>query len=90
MGKNDGDSVITGHDGGGVGAAATMIVKERLAAVKQPAASVARIVKVEVPAVVGVPESTPAAVRVRPAGSVPTVTPKEYGAVPPLPVKVVR
>ena len=34
-----------------------------------------RIVKVDVPALVIVPESTPAAVSVRPAGSAPLVTP---------------
>ena len=36
---------------------------------KHPFASVPRMVKVEVPAVVGVPASTPAAVSVMPAGS---------------------
>ena len=56
---------------------------------KHAFASVARMVKVEVPAVVGVPASTPAAVRVMPAGSAPVVTPNLYGAVPPLAVSVV-
>ena len=51
-------------------------------------ASVPRTVNTEVPGVVGVPDSAPAAVSVRPAGSVPMVTPKLYGAVPPLPVIV--
>ncbi len=37
---------------------------------------------------VGVPASTPAAVSVRPAGSVPLVTPKLYGEAPPLPAIV--
>lgn len=55
---------------------------------KQPFASVRRTVNVEVPLVVGVPESTPADVSVRPAGSTPPVTPKLYGAVPPLPLIV--
>src|SRR5476649_1127252 len=40
------------------------------------------------PAVKGVPANTPAAVSVRPFGNTPLVTPKLYGAVPPLPVIV--
>ena len=64
----------------------TDIVNARSA--KHPRASVPRMVNVEGPAVVGVPEITPAEVSVRPAGSVPAVTLKVYGAVPPLPVIV--
>jgi len=41
-------------------------------------------VKVDDPAVVGVPDNKPADVSVRPAGSVPAVTLKVYGVVPPL------
>src|SRR5688500_3458438 len=63
-----------------------MIVNERCA--KHPFASVPRIVKVEVPAVVGVPANWPPAVSVTPAGSAPAVTPKLYGPVPPLPTIV--
>jgi hypothetical protein len=65
---------------------AITIVKATLA--KQAFASVPRIVNGDVPAVVGVPASPPAAVRVTPAGSAPAVTPKLYGAVPPLPAIV--
>jgi hypothetical protein len=50
--------------------------------------SVAVIVKVDEPAVLGVPENTPADDRVKPAGSDPVVTENEYGAVPPVAVKV--
>lgn len=46
-------------------------------------ASVTVTVKLEVPAVVGVPEITPAALRLNPAGKVPDVTDHVYGAVPP-------
>jgi hypothetical protein len=58
---------------------------------KNPPASVTRMVNVEVPGAVGVPESrpsVPAGVRVTPAGSAPAVTLKLKGAVPPLPVSV--
>ena len=55
---------------------------------KAPVASVPRMVNVKVPGVVGVPESRPAGVRVRPGGSAPAVTLKLNGAVPPLPVSV--
>ena len=57
-----------------VGAAAT--TSAVAIARKHPFASVPRTVKLEVPTVVGVPASTPALVRVIPAGSAPTVTPK--------------
>ena len=86
FGSVAGDSVIAGQPGGGGGAAAITIANASVAT--HPLASVPRIVNVDVPAVVGVPASTPAAVSVRPAGSAPAVTPKLYGAVPPLPTIV--
>jgi hypothetical protein len=47
-------------------------------------ASVAVIVKLKVPATLGVPEMTPVvALNVRPLGSAPLETVKVYGAVPP-------
>ena len=45
------------------------------------------MVNVKVPDVVGVPDSTPAGVSVKPAGSAPVAV-KMYGAVPPLAVIV--
>ena len=81
-----GSSVIAGHTGGGIGAAAITSASTIVCA--QPFASMPRMVNVDEPAVVGVPASTPADVSVSPAGSAPTVTPKLYGAVPPLPVIV--
>ncbi len=45
-------------------------------------------VKLKVPPAVGVPLSTPAGDRVRPAGSAPAVTAKPYGATPPAAVIV--
>src|SRR5262249_8098802 len=50
--------------------------------------SVAVIVKLNGPEAVGVPESTPPVLSVRPAGKVPEVTANEYGAVAPLAVMV--
>ena len=85
-GSVEGASVMAGHSGGGGGAAAITIVYARLA--EHPFASVPWIVTGNVPAVAGDPESKPADVRVRPAGSVPAVTAKLNGAVPPLPVIV--
>jgi hypothetical protein len=53
------------------------------------AESVTVTVKLEVPAVVGVPEMTPVAgAKVRPVGRVPTVTDQVKGAVPPLAARV--
>ena len=46
------------------------------------------MVKLELPAVVGVPDSTPDDDSVIPPGSVPDDTAKLYGAVPPLAVSV--
>ena len=48
-----------------------------------PAASATLIVKFDVPAVVGVPLSTPAELNVNPAGSVPDVADHVNGVVPP-------
>jgi hypothetical protein len=48
--------------------------------------SLTAIVTVVLPACVGVPEMTPLDERLRPAGSAPSVTCQEYGAVPPEPV----
>jgi hypothetical protein len=47
-------------------------------------APVTRTVKLEVAAAVGVPPSTPAEDRVRPAGNVPADTDQLYGVVPPV------
>ena len=55
---------------------------------KQPLTSVARTVKVNRLAVVGVPEIAPPAESVRPAGSAPPVTVKVCGATQPLAVSV--
>jgi hypothetical protein len=52
--------------------------------------SVTLAVKLNVPAVVGVPEITPVdAARLNPAGSVPALTLQLYGVVPPLACNVV-
>ena len=53
-----------------------------------PAASLTCTVKLDVPAVVGVPESTPAAVSVNPAGNVPLASDHVYPGVPPLAANV--
>jgi hypothetical protein len=51
--------------------------------------SVTVTVKLEVPAVVGVPDITPVeALRIRPAGKLPVVTAHEYGVMPPVACKV--
>ena len=49
-----------------------------------PNASVTRTVKFDVPAVVGLPEMTPAADRVSPAGSEPDASDQVSGPVPPV------
>ena len=46
------------------------------------------MVKADGPTAVGVPESTPLALRVRPSGKVPLVSANVYGAVPPVAVKI--
>jgi hypothetical protein len=73
-----------------VEAAATTKVKDLVAVAAT--ASVTRMVKVELPVTVGVPEITPVEeLRERPVGNVPTVTVQlPYGAVPPVAVMVVE
>ena len=46
-------------------------------------------VNLEEPAVVGVPESLPLVLKLKPAGNVPRETRQEYGAVPPVAARVV-
>ena len=56
---------------------------------EHPAESVARMVNVGEPPVVGVPDNTPvAAFSVKPAGNAPVETANVYGPVPPPPVSV--
>ena len=83
------DSVGTeppGGGGGGGGPAGSWSVNARLPG--QPFASVAVIVKLKMPLVVGVPEMTAvvglAGIKVRPGGSAPLEIVKVYGGVPPL------
>jgi hypothetical protein len=52
--------------------------------------SVTFTVKVEEPAVVGVPEIVPPVERVKPAGKVPELILQEYGVVPPVAASVVE
>ena len=54
------------------------------------AASVTVTVKGNVPAVVGIPESIPEPLRVKPVGRVPIVTVQVYGAVPPVALRAVE
>lgn len=65
----------------------TMVSEYDLLAV-QPALSVTRTLKLAVPAAVGVPEITPPAERVNPAGNVPSDSDQVYGDMPPLAVSV--
>jgi hypothetical protein len=76
----------------GVGAAATVMLSDCVAvSAAGMFESVTIAVKLNVPAVVGVPEIVPlAAANVKPAGSVPVLTLQLYGAVPPLAVNVVE
>jgi hypothetical protein len=53
---------------------------------KQPALSVARTVKLALPAVVGVPVSWPSAASDSPCGSAPETSVNVYGEMPPLAV----
>jgi hypothetical protein len=55
-----------------------------VAAACSPAASVTVKPRLASPAVVGVPLNWPSLASARPAGNVPEVTAKVYGAVPPL------
>ena len=68
------------------GAPAGLIVSAN--ALVEEAPPVTSTVKLDVPAVVGVPLKTPAALRVNPAGGVPTVTNQLYGGVPPVAANV--
>ena len=76
--------------GGGVAAAAIVRVKLRETVAAVPVLlSVAVIVKVPVPAVVGVPLRAPLLLpRLNPGGREPVVTTKVYGARPPLAVRL--
>ena len=49
-----------------------------------PTVSVAVMVKLNVPLALGAPDSVPAAVKVRPVGTVPTVTENVESPVPPV------
>ena len=79
------ESLERSNEGGG---AAALIVKEKSFVAEAPLAPSTRTVKLEVPAVVGVPLRTPAADKLRPAGSVPGGTDQVYGIVPPVAVSV--
>ena len=61
-----------------------LIVTESPAVADTDALSVALTVKLAVPAVVGVPEMVPLALRFSPAGSEPVDTDQVYGGVPPV------
>ena len=75
----------------GVTAAATVMLNDFVAVCAVGAVeSVTLAVKLNDPAVVGVPEIVPlAAASVRPAGNAPALTLQLYGVVPPLAAKVV-
>jgi hypothetical protein len=76
--------VIVSGDGG----ALITKVAAKVAVCGVEAESVALIVKVLFPAAVGVPESTPAELNIRPAGRVPVLRLQVYGGVPPVAAKV--
>ena len=67
---------------------APVMITVNEAAPAQPSAPVARTVRVNVPAVVGVPETTPAVLSARPSGSAPALIVNWYGGVPPVAVSV--
>ena len=67
---------------GGVGAGAIVMCNALEA--DRLAASVTLAVKSKPPAVVGVPETTPAPDKVKPAGRVPPADDQVYGVVPPV------
>jgi len=67
---------------------AMAMLKLLVAVTAGEAESVTRTVKVDAAAVVGVPVMLPAALSVRPAGSVPLAIDQLYGEIPPLAVKV--
>ena len=70
------------------GGAAALIVMEKSFVDEALLAPVTRTVKLELPAVVGIPSRTPVADRLRPAGSVPADTDQLYGLVPPVAASV--
>jgi hypothetical protein len=70
------------------GGAAVLIVTEKSFVDEAASAPSTRTVKLEVPAVVGVPLRTPAADKFRPAGGVPEDTDQLYGVVPPVAASV--
>jgi hypothetical protein len=61
-----------------------MVMLEYVSVAVKLLASVTVTVNDAVPAAVGVPEITPLELRVNPAGSVPELTLKIYGVVPPV------
>ena len=63
-------------------------VAARVAVCGLASESVALTVNTLDPAAVGVPESTPAELKVRPPGKVPVLTLQVYGPVPPVAAKV--
>src|ERR1051326_5988286 len=67
---------------------AALITKVNSFVLVAPLASSASTVNVELPAVVGVPESTPALLRVKPTGKVPLERVQVYGDWPPLTARV--
>ena len=73
-------------DGVAVNTPPTVIVYEAVPG--QPSAAVASTVTVALPETVGVPDTTPVLLSVRPAGSDPAARLKAYGAAPPLAVSV--
>jgi hypothetical protein len=72
--------------GGGV--AVALIVTEKSFVDEALLAPATRTVKLEVTSAVGIPSRTPAADRLRPAGSVPADTDQLYGVVPPVAASV--
>src|SRR5687768_11950811 len=72
----------------GIVGTAVMIATVNVRSAKHPFASVTRMVNVELPTVVGVPDNTPVGESVTPAGRTPVVTPKTYGGLPPLATSV--
>ena len=78
------DVVIVGGIGAGLMTICSAFVSDRLFA------SVTLAVKLEVPAVVGVPVIVPVLERDKPAGSVPALTDHVSGAVPPVAESVVE
>ena|SRR5438552_2496905 len=66
----------------------TSTVNARVAVCAGAPASLARAVKLKLPAVNGLPLSTPAELNVRPGGNIPDAKDQEYGVVPPLALSV--